>query len=100
MLALGDALDERRARVRRVRLRIFQVGAGRERAAALVTGEDDAANGVVVLHRLEVAPEPLVEVRAPRVAGRRTTERDDADVIALLVRDGHVRCPLSPPHGT
>ena len=73
-----------------VRLRVLQVGAGREGAAALVAGEDGAADLVVVLHGVEVARQPLVEVRAPRVAGRGPAQRDDADVIALLVHDGHV----------
>ena len=68
---LGMLLMKLRGRGHGVGLRILQVGAGREGAAALVAGEDGAADLVVVLHGREVAREALVEVGAPRVAGLR-----------------------------
>src|SRR5207249_3961490 len=100
VLPLRDALDQLRRRVHRVRLRIFQVGAGRERATALVAGEDGAPDVVVLLHGVEVTLDPLVEVGAPGVARRRAAERDDADVIALLVLDRHVGVLSGPPRAT
>src|SRR5207249_852009 len=93
VLPLRDALDQLRRRVHRVRLRIFQVGAGRERATALVAGEDGAPDVVVLLHGVEVTLDPLVEVGAPGVTRRRAAERDDPDVIALLVLDRHAHSP-------
>jgi len=86
---LRQALDELRRRPHRVRLRIFQIGARREGAARLVAGEDGAVDLVVVLHRGEVAGDTLVEVGAPRISRLRAAERDDADMTACLVGDGH-----------
>src|SRR5262249_60179855 len=100
--ALGDALDEVGRRRHRVRARILEVRAGRERAARVVARQDRAADLVVVLHGGEVAREALVEIGAPRVARLGTAQGDDADGSAPLERDGHAgllppRVSLEPP---
>src|SRR2546422_9316682 len=60
-----------------------QIGAGAEDAVARA-GDDDRANRVVVLHRVERGVEVPDELDADRVGGR-TVERDDRE--ALLTRE-------------
>src|SRR5207253_5477764 len=86
---LGDALDEVRGRLHRVRPGILEIRAGRERPARVVSRQDGAADRVVVLHRREVPRDALVEIGAPRVASLGTTQGDDADRVAPLECDGH-----------
>jgi hypothetical protein len=87
--SLGQAFDESGRRGHGVRLRILQVGPGREGAARLVAGEHGAADLVVVFHGGEVSGDALVEVGAPGIAGLRAAQGDDADVAALLEDNGH-----------
>src|SRR2546427_10037154 len=82
--ALGDALDELRGGVHRVRARVLQVRAGREGAARLVARQDGAPDRVVVVHGGDAASDALVEVGAPRIARFGATQRDDADLVATL----------------
>src|SRR5438445_5889026 len=88
---LGDALDEVRGRLHRVRPGILEIRAGRESPTRVVSRQDGAADRVVVLHRREVPRDALVEIGAPRVASLGTTQGDDADRVAPLECDGHDR---------
>src|SRR5262249_11894796 len=89
VLPLRDTPDELAGRLHGVGLGILEVGPGRECPARLVTGEDGTAHVVVLLHGREVPGDALVEVGAPGVAGLGAAQGEDADAVALLVRDGH-----------
>jgi hypothetical protein len=72
-----------------MRLGVFQIGAGAERAACLVAGQHDAANVVVVLDLRQELLQRGVVILAPGVARLRPRQGQHRDRTAFFIEQGH-----------
>jgi hypothetical protein len=66
--AVRQVLDERSDRVHRMSARVLQVGAGTERAAFVVAGQDDATDGGIGFEFRQSLAQAGLEFLAPGVA--------------------------------
>ena len=86
---LRQGLDRLGDRVAGMRLRVLQIGAGAERAARLVAGQDDAADLVVIFDLRQQLLQRRVVILTPSVARLRPRQGQDRDSAAFLVQQGH-----------
>ena len=92
-----QVLDERGDRIHRVRARVLQIGAGTERAALVVTGDDDAADVGVGFQFRQALAQACLELLAPGVACLGAAERQDGDGTASFAEQRHSCFLLAPP---
>ena len=87
--AVRQVLDERGDRVHRVGARVLQVGAGTERAAPVVAGQDDAADVGIGLQFRQALAQAGLEFLAPGVAGLGPAQRQDGDGTVAFAEQRH-----------
>ena len=91
-----QVLYERGDRIHRVRAWILQIRAGTERAALIVTGDDDAADIGVCFQLRQALAQSDLELLAPGVACLGATERQDGDGTASFAEQRHSCFLLTP----
>ena len=75
--------------VHRVGARVLQVGAGAERAAPVVAGQDDAADVGIGLQFRQALAQAGLEFLAPGVARLGAAQRQDGDGTVAFAEQGH-----------